>query len=39
LSMMIRSKFLVDAVGINIVRGRPFVIDELCARVIEVMDQ
>jgi 2-oxoglutarate/2-oxoacid ferredoxin oxidoreductase subunit alpha len=39
LSMMIRSKFLVDAVGINIVRGRPFAIDELCARVIEVMDQ
>ncbi len=39
LSMIIRSKFLIDTVGINVVRGRPFGIDELCERVIELMDE
>ena len=39
LSMIIRARFLVDAVGINVVRGRPFGVDELCDLVIEVMDE
>jgi len=39
LSMIIRAEFLVDAVGINLVRGRPFGIEELCTRVVEVMDE
>jgi 2-oxoglutarate ferredoxin oxidoreductase subunit alpha len=37
LSMLIRSRFLIDAVGINIVRGRPLNVDTLIDRVIEIM--
>jgi 2-oxoglutarate ferredoxin oxidoreductase subunit alpha len=37
LSMLIRSRYLIDAIGINIVRGRPLNVDTLIDRVIEIM--
>ena len=38
LRMLIRSRFLIDAAGINIVRGRPLNVDTLIERVTELMD-
>lgn len=38
LSVLIRSRFLIDAAGINIVRGRPFNVDTLATRITEIMD-
>ncbi len=39
LSMLIRSKFLIDAIGINIVKGQPFRVDTLVDRITEVIEQ
>ena len=38
LSMLLRAKFLVDAIGINKVQGKPFTIRELVRRIGDVMD-
>ncbi len=38
LSMLIRSRFLIDAVGLNDVNGRGFFIDDLAERVAAIMD-
>jgi len=38
LSMMIRSKYLIDTVGINIVKGQPFRVDTLVERITEVIE-
>jgi 2-oxoglutarate ferredoxin oxidoreductase subunit alpha len=38
LSMLIRSRYLIDAIGINIVRGRPLNVDTMIDRVIEILD-
>lgn len=38
LRMLIRANYLVDAVGINLVRGRAFLVDELVDRIGDIMD-
>lgn len=38
LSMLIRSRYLIDAVGINVVRGRPFNVESLADRICQIMD-
>lgn len=38
LSMLIRARYLIDATGINVVRGRPFNVDFLAQRITEIMD-
>ena len=38
LSMLIRSKYLIDAVGINVMRGRPFNVESLADRISQIMD-
>jgi 2-oxoglutarate ferredoxin oxidoreductase subunit alpha len=38
LQMLIRSMFLIDAVGINVMRGRPFDVEFLATRIAEIMD-
>ncbi|MFK7758440.1 MAG: 2-oxoacid:acceptor oxidoreductase subunit alpha [Phycisphaerales bacterium] len=35
LSVLIRSKFLIDAIGINIVKGQPFKVQTLADRIVE----
>ncbi len=37
LRMLIRSRFLVDAMGLNKVKGRPFTVTELCERIHELL--
>ncbi len=39
LSMLIRSKFLIETIGINIVKGQPFRVDTLVERITEVLEQ
>lgn len=39
LSMLIRSRFLIDTIGINIVMGQPFKVQTLVERIKEVIDQ
>jgi 2-oxoglutarate/2-oxoacid ferredoxin oxidoreductase subunit alpha len=39
LSMLIRSKYLIDTIGINIVKGQPFRVDTLVERITEVCEQ
>ncbi len=39
LSMLIRSKFLIETVGINIVKGQPFRVDTLVERITEAVQQ
>ncbi len=39
LSMLIRSKFLIDTVSINMIRGRPMSVKELTENIEEVMDR
>ncbi|MFG0306172.1 MAG: 2-oxoacid:acceptor oxidoreductase subunit alpha, partial [Phycisphaerales bacterium JB040] len=38
LAMLVRSRFLIDTVGINLVRGKPFAVDTLTDRIAEVLD-
>ncbi|MFT5422269.1 MAG: 2-oxoglutarate ferredoxin oxidoreductase subunit alpha [Phycisphaerales bacterium] len=38
LSMLVRSKFLIDTIGINIVKGQPFRVDTLVQRISEVIE-
>ena len=38
LQLLIRSMFLIDAVGINVMRGRPFDVEFLKTRIAEIMD-
>ena len=38
LSVLIRSQFLIDTVGINIVKGQPFRVDTLVERITEVIE-
>ncbi len=38
LSMLIRAKYLVDAVGVNKVKGRPFLVDELTGHIEDVLN-
>lgn len=37
LSVLIRSKFLIDTIGINIVKGKPFKVETLVERITEVV--
>ncbi|MHC4947632.1 MAG: 2-oxoacid:acceptor oxidoreductase subunit alpha [Planctomycetota bacterium] len=39
LSMLVRARFLVDAIGINQVRGRAFLVDDLVQGVQDIMDR
>lgn len=39
LSMMIRSKYLIDTIGINIVKGKPFRVETLVERITEAVTQ
>jgi 2-oxoglutarate/2-oxoacid ferredoxin oxidoreductase subunit alpha len=39
LSMLIRSKYLIDTIGINIVKGQPFRVDTLVERITEACEQ
>tara|TARA_R110002072_G_scaffold42064_21_gene118930 strand:- start:212901 stop:214763 length:1863 start_codon:yes stop_codon:yes gene_type:complete len=39
LSTLIRSKFLIDTIGINIVKGKPFQVGTLVERITEVIEQ
>jgi 2-oxoglutarate ferredoxin oxidoreductase subunit alpha len=36
LRMLIRSRYLVDAVGFNKVKGKPFTVTELVEKILEV---
>ncbi len=38
LSMLIRSKYLIETVGINIVKGQPFKVETLVERITEVIE-
>jgi len=38
LSMLVRSKFLIDTIGINIVKGKPFQVGTLVERITEVIE-
>ncbi len=38
LRMLIRARFLIDAIGINVMRGRPFNVEYLTQRISEIMD-
>ena len=38
LIVLIRSKFLVDAVGLNKVQGRPFLVSEIEAKIEQMLD-
>jgi len=37
LSMLVRSKYLIDTIGINIVKGQPFKVETLVQRITEVL--
>ena len=37
LLMLVRSKFLKDAVGFNKVQGRPFIVEELVTKIKELL--
>jgi 2-oxoglutarate ferredoxin oxidoreductase subunit alpha len=37
LSLLVRARFLVDAVGFNLVRGKPFQISEIQAKAEQVL--
>ncbi len=39
LSMLIRSKYLIDTIGINIVKGQPFRVETLVERIMEVLEK
>jgi 2-oxoglutarate ferredoxin oxidoreductase subunit alpha len=39
LAMLVRSKYLVDAIGYNQVRGLPFTVEELASMIEEVAAQ
>jgi 2-oxoglutarate/2-oxoacid ferredoxin oxidoreductase subunit alpha len=39
LRMLVRSQFLVDAIGLNRVRGLPFRAEELAEAIIELLDE
>ncbi|MHC5112939.1 MAG: 2-oxoacid:acceptor oxidoreductase subunit alpha [Planctomycetota bacterium] len=39
LRMLIRDRFLIDAIGINEMRGRMFRVDDLVARTLEIMNR
>ncbi len=39
LSTLIRAKFLIDTIGINIVKGKPFQVGTLVERITEVIEQ
>lgn len=38
LSLIVRSKYLIDTIGINIVKGQPFRVDTLVERITEVIE-
>ena len=38
LSMLIRARYLIDTIGINLVRGKPFTVETLIARIAEVIE-
>ena len=39
LRMLVRARYLVDAIGLNKVQGRPFSADEVLARIFELTDE
>jgi len=39
LSVLIRARFLIDTIGINIVKGQPFRVDTLVERITEVIEK
>ncbi len=39
LSVLLRSRYLVETIGINIVKGQPFRVDTLVERIMEVIEQ
>jgi 2-oxoglutarate/2-oxoacid ferredoxin oxidoreductase subunit alpha len=39
LSMLVRSRFLVDAIGINEVKGKMFLVETLVKRTLEILDR
>ena len=38
LKMLVRSRYLVDAIGLNKIQGRPFSADEILSRIFELTD-
>jgi 2-oxoglutarate ferredoxin oxidoreductase subunit alpha len=39
LRMLVRARYLVDAIGLNKVQGRPFSADEVLAGIFELTDE
>jgi hypothetical protein len=37
--MLVRARYLVDAIGLNKVQGRPFSADEVLSRIFELTDE
>ena len=36
--MILRGTYLVDAVGLNKIKGKPFLVSEIVARIEEILD-